>query len=150
MIQFTQKYKDINDTLYWLIEQSKAHLPYAMSLPSFDTPQELFETFKFWTKYENDPRDRELIQGLHTLLEENYHGWPGLGDCDCFTCGLISLCWANGFNDLYIVLAGRNPRTPSHIYLMIDHDGESYVMDATEPYFDSERYYPFKQRLKIF
>lgn len=150
VIQFKKKYKDINDTLYWIVEQAKASYPYAVENFNQQTPEQLFKTFRLITQYKSDPKDRELIQSLPTMLEDNWHGISGAGDCDCFVTGLIAMLWATGVYDIDIVLAGRNRRVPKHIYLYIyDNAGNRYVMDATEPFFNSERYYPFTQALPV-
>lgn len=150
-IQFKQKYKDINDTLYWLIEQAKVSIPYAAEkFESYDNPRDIFNTFKLVTTYKNDPPGVELIQSLPTLIEDNYHGIPGAGDCDCFATSLIALLWANGFNKINIVLASRTKKYPQHIYLTVIYKDKEYILDATQPYYNSERHYPYKQYLPLF
>ena len=149
-IIFKKKYKNINDTLYWIIEQAKASYPYAVeSFAQYDNPEQLFKVFKNLTHFRSDPKGTELIQSLPTLLENNWHGVAGGGDCDCFVTGLIALLWASGFHDMSIVLSGRTKGAPKHIYLYVYVNGERYTMDATEAYFDSEREYPYVQEIPI-
>jgi len=144
-------YKNINHTLKSIKRQIIDGLPYALNeCPQFDTPEQIFNWLKLRTTYKNDPKGIELLQSLPTLLEENWHGRTGHGDCDCFTIAAMTLLVANGFKNLYVVLVGRNRYTPVHIYCgIIDRDGVFRVLDLTNKRYDQERYYPHKQELKF-
>ena len=148
-IIFKKKYGNINDTLYWIIEQAKASYPYAVENFTPSTPEQIFNTFRNLTEFHSDPKGVELIQSLPTLLTDNYHGISGAGDCDCFVTSLIALLWASGYTDISIVLTGRDKKTPKHIYLYVYVNGTRYTMDATQAYYDSERHYPYKQEIPI-
>lgn len=150
-IAFRQPYKDINDTLYWMVEQAKAGVPYCReAFPKFSNPIDLYNYFNARVIYHNDPPGVELIQSPGTLFENNYWGDPGAGDCDCFVTLLLSCLWANGFNKNWIVLYGRSKKYPSHISLMTEFEGEKYYLDLTEKKFNKERHYPYYQQLKTF
>jgi len=150
-IEFREPYKDINDTLYWILEQAKTGVPYcAKSFPKFADPAQMYEYFKNRVTYKNDPPGVELIQSPGTMFENNYWGSPGFGDCDCFVCLLLSCLWANDEYKNYILLYGRSKKWPSHISLATEWNGQKYYMDLTERKFDVERPYPYKQVLKVY
>jgi hypothetical protein len=143
-------YKDINHTLKCLKRQVIDGLPYALeNTPKFDDPETLFYWLKERTKYKLDPKGNELIRCLPTLME-GYKGKPGEGDCDCFTTAALTLLVANGFDNLYVILVGRNPFTPVHIYCgLIDDKGIFRVLDLTNRFYDVERPYPYQQHLEF-
>lgn len=150
-IEFRQPYKNINETLFWLLEQAKTGVPYCKkAFPSFSDPQQMFDYLNGRVVYHNDPPGVELIQSPGTMFEKNYFGIPGAGDCDCFTTLLLACCWANGFKENYICLYGRSKKYPSHISLMTVFDGRPYYLDLTEKKFNRERNYPYKQELPVF
>lgn len=143
-----QPYQDINHTLKMLKRQVIDGLPFALSeCPRFNDPETLYYWLKERTKYKLDPKGNELIRSLPTLLK-GYKGKPGEGDCDCFTTAALTLLVANGFDNLYVILTGRNRFTPRHIYCgLIDKNGVFRILDLTNRLYDTERPYPFKQHL---
>ena len=147
-IVFKERYKDINQTLYWLVEQAKEGVPYICDkFPKFDTPYQMWNYVKPMLTYKNDPPGVELIQNPHTLFEDNYYGYgkSGSGDCDCFTTLTIALAVCNDW-PVEIVLAGRGKTDPSHIYALVDW----IVIDFTESNPNQERIYPYVQELPVF
>lgn len=141
-------YKDLNHALKLFRRQVSESIPYAIeSLPKFNTPEEAFNYLKLRTRYKKDPKGRELFQTLPTLLENNWHGITGHGDCDCFTIAALAVLIANGFNDCGIVLVGRNPLVPVHIYAYVDIDGKREYFDLTNKVYNYERFYPYKQHI---
>jgi len=146
-----EPYKDINHTLQSLKKQVFDGLPYAVEhCPKFETPDRLFYWLKSRVTYKNDPEGVELIQTLPTLLNNNWHGSTGYGDCDCFTTAALTLLVASGFKNIYVVLVGRNRFTARHIYCgVIDNEGIFRVLDLTNNRYDYERPYPYKQHLKF-
>ena len=149
-IEFKRKYTDINEVLYWIIEQAAIGVPYCeQKFPKFSDPAEMYYYFLGKVTFHPDPPKTELIQSPGTLFEHNYFGRPGYGDCDCFVTLLISACWANGWNDLDICLYGRSKRWPSHISMAVTWEGKTYYMDLTEKVFDKERWYPLKQVIPV-
>lgn len=150
-IEFRQPYKDINDTLYWLVEQAKTGIPYCeATFPKMDNPAEIFYYFKNRVVYENDPPGVELIQSPGTMFENNYHGTPGAGDCDCFVTLLLSYFWSIGHYENFIMLYGRSKKWPSHISFKTVWNGTPYFLDLTEKGFDHERFYPYYQEIATF
>lgn len=123
---------------------------YALSeTPELNTPQQVFDWLKLRTTYKHDPKNIELFQTLETLLQNNFHGVPGAGDCDCFTIAALGLLIANGFNNCGIVLAGRSPLYPVHIWAYCDYEGKRYNLDLTNKYFDQTRHYPYTQYIPL-
>lgn len=144
-------YKDINDTLKEIKRQIIDGLPFALSkCPHFETPEELFYWLKKRITYKNDPEKVELLQMLPTLLtNRNYHGVPGAGDCDCFSIATITLMIAQNWDGIDVVLAGRKKIAPVHIYTRINFNGQYYILDLTNPTFNTERTYPFTQHIPV-
>lgn len=144
------EYRDINHTLQGLREQVIDSLEYCCNeLPRFSNPTDLFNFCKSITVYENDPPEIELIQTVQTLLENNFHGVSGAGDCDCFTVLTLALCIASGMNDNYIVLVGRSKVAPVHIYSAVKFKGKLYTLDLTNPYINVERPYKYRQFIPV-
>lgn len=106
----------------------------------FDAPEDLWDELRPRVRYKKDPKGIELFQTYQTLMYANYWGIPGAGDCDCFTVTLLTACMANDL-PYRIVLAGREPAAPVHIYIKVC----GRVMDMTRSDFDSERPYPLRQ-----
>jgi len=143
-------YKDIGDSFKWLRIQILEGIPWACdNLPAFETPQQMFDWFKMRTKFHKDPPNTEMFQTLPTLMENNYWGSPGLGDCDCFSIALATaMSCANWDN--YITIVSKNKRYPVHIYNEVEWDGDRYIMDLTNPYFDQERkQYKYYQTIPV-
>jgi len=144
------QYIDIDDTLAQLMNQSYESLSYAAKIcPRFETPEQLFNWLKHNTSFHSDPPGTELLQTMPTLFEENYHGVPGAGDCDCFVITAIACMKVNGWDDIAIVLCGRNRDTPVHIYNAVLDNGQWKAFDLTNTYYGEERTYPFRQTLRI-
>jgi len=146
------KYIDINDTLRHIKIQIIDSIPYAKEFcPKFGNPEQLFYFLKKNTVYKNDPPNIELLQTLQTLMEENFHGKPGAGDCDCFTIATIACLYVNGWkNNVFIDLVGRSKLYPVHIYTDIVYKGDRKVLDLTNKYYNEERQnYKYRQRLPV-
>jgi len=144
------KYRNLNHTLKHLRIQVIDSLDFCVNeMPRFDHPEELFDTLKNLVSYKNDPPGIELLQTVPTLLNNNYWGRSGHGDCDCFTIFTLAMCVANGWNDNEIVLTGHNRNQASHIYSATWHNGDRYILDLTNPYINIERPYKFCQVLKV-
>lgn len=149
-MEASYKYKGINQSLPAIRQQIIDSVEYCYNnFSGFRTPDDLFMTLKGCTVYQHDPHQMELLQEAQTLFENNWHGIPGAGDCDCFTI-LAHACFiANGWPRQQIVLVGRNTKTPVHIYSRV-HDGTRWrVFDLTQPTIDSEREYPYKQLIDL-
>lgn len=143
-------YVDINDTLRHIKIQVMDSMEYAREVcPRFTDPEQLFYWLKENTTYENDPKGVELLQTFQTMMENNFHGITGAGDCDCFTIATIACMAANGWKrGIHINLVGRSKLYPVHIYTDIDWNGKRKVLDLTNPRYNQERdNYRYTQRL---
>jgi len=150
MAVLLKKYANINDTLKHIKIQIIDSVDYAINeCPQFESPNELFDWLMERVTYKNDPHNKELLQTLPTLLENNYHGIDGAGDCDCFTISTIALMIAQNWNGINIILAGRTKKCPVHIYCTIDWQGKRKVLDLTNKRYDVERPYPLTQKIPV-
>ena len=149
-MKLREPYRNIDYTLKMLMVQVYDSFPYAFdNCPEASSPERLFNILKQLTVYRNDPPGVELLQTMQTLFENNRHGIPGAGDCDCFTILSIAFLRVNGFNKLAIVLRGRNSHTPVHIYPAVKEGSKWLAFDLTNTYYGNERPYPYRQTLVI-
>lgn len=149
-----QKYTNLDDALYYLAEQVRDSIDYAQATcPRFNNPREMFQYLRGNTTYQNDPSGTELFQKMETLFS-NYtsangtYYCPGCGDCDCFVITALACMYAQGWDDMFIVLAG-NGSEPSHIWCGLWWDGEPYHIDLTQPWPDTYRNYKYVQILEL-
>jgi hypothetical protein len=106
------QYQNLNHALKLFKVQVLEGIPYAQNnIPKFETPEQAFNWLKLRTKYKNDPTGTELFQTLPTLLENNFHGITGHGDCDCFTIAILSILAANNFKNIGIVRIATSKNT---------------------------------------
>lgn len=151
MAVLKRRYKDINDTLKAIKIQIIDGLDFALTeCPQFSHPRDLYNWMLDRCQYKDDFKNVELLQTLPTLLtEENAHGIPGAGDCDCMTIGLITLMIAQDWNDINVVLAGRTKKCPVHIYCEVKFKGTWYTLDLTNRKFNKVRFYPLTQKIPV-
>jgi hypothetical protein len=143
-------YKNLSHALRLMRKQIIEGIPYAQNrFAGLSSPEQVWNALKPLTKFKSDPVDRELFQSLPTLLENNEHGTPGRGDCDCFTIAVLSVLLANGLTDCGIVLAGRSRFQAVHIWAYCDYKGKRYDLDLTQKIFNTTRRnkYPFTQSI---
>lgn len=140
-------YESLEHTLKSLKLQVIDSLPVAhYYIPStIQTPKELFYFLKPQLTFKSDPRGVEYIQTMQTLLSKN----NGFGDCDCFTVTALTSMWYLHFEPMYVDLAGNTTIVPSHIYTSVwdATRGKICPFDLTNPIYNYERPYKFKQRL---
>lgn len=143
-------YQDLNDVLTHLKIQVIDSLDFCEQwCPKFNHPKTLFYFLKQNTVYRNDPETIELLMMAKTLITGSHTGEPGAGDCDDFTILALACLHTCGFNDLFVVLSGRNRRQPVHIYVKLKYNGSFYTFDLTNPRFNQERKYKYTQTLKF-
>lgn len=148
-ITFKRKYKDINDTLRHIRLQVLQSIPYATAeVPDFHSPDQLYRWLKNRTVYKNDPKGVELLQTMPTLINGDYWGTPGAGDCDCFSITTLACCQVLGWK-MWLKLAGRDRDTPVHIWTGVTIKGEDIAMDLTEPTIGRERPYKYVQKINF-
>ena len=153
MATIKKRYKDINDTLRHIRLQVNEGIPYAYNnVPQFKDPTRLFNWLKPRLTYKLDPRGVELLQSLPTLMENNFYGVSGSGDCDCFSIGVLSICCAQNWPGakIWVKLAGRKRNAPPvHIWTGVTINGIEYPLDMTNRIPHKERYYPYVQKLNF-
>jgi len=152
MAVLKKKYKDINDTMRHIRLQIEESRNFARSfVPRCKTPADVFFYLKPYLKYKRDPRGTELLQSFPTLINNNYYGISGAGDCDCFTIAAVAACMAQRWPgaEVWIKLAGRNKQYPVHIWSGVDYKGQSHALDLTNPIPNYERKYPYIQKLIV-
>lgn len=146
-------YPGLSNSLRYLRVQVVDSLPYvAKNIPRFNSLQEIFNYCKSDFTYKNDPELEELFQTVGTLLENNFHGYSGHGDCDDATIYCLAVMLLSGF-ECGIVLAGRTKDHATHIYAYGIENGEKKLLDLTTSQFNKEggsqnynyrQYLPFK------
>jgi hypothetical protein len=152
MAAFKKNYKDINDTMRHIRLQVEESVPFANKfLRKCKDPNDLYFCLKPYLKYKKDPPGVELLQSLPTLIKNNFFGQSGMGDCDCFTIGVVSLCMVQKWPGakIWIKLAGRNKAYPVHIWSGVTYKGKEYPLDMTNKIPGIERPYPYIQKLEV-
>jgi len=148
-VRKVQPYKSLIHTLRSLKEQSLEGVGYIKKkLPSYlSEPSDLFYYLKDQVTYKHDPKGIELIHSPQSLFEDNYHGKPGAGDCDCFTALSIAALKAMGIPEakIKVCLTGRSKTVPRHIYLSVNNT----PFDLTNDLYGEERTYPYKQEIPL-
>jgi hypothetical protein len=142
-------YKSLADTLIQLKKQAIESIPYCYDLTAnIDNPEQLFEYLKTIITYKRDPPGIELLQTAKTLIENNWHGQSGYGDCDCFSILSLACLYCIGENNLFTIVAGQSDKSPSHIYTGFLKHGTFYDFDLTTDYFNVSRPYKYRKILK--
>lgn len=141
---------DINQTMKGIHTQVCDSLDYCASkMPVYDNPYQMYYGLLSMVKYKNDPKNIELLQSVPTLFDANYWGTPGMGDCDCMSILVLSMCSVHHWHHQRIVLCGRSKVYPVHIFTEVEFDGKWYTMDLTKRLFNAHRDYPFYQHLYV-
>jgi hypothetical protein len=139
-------YRGLTDSLKHFRVQVFDSIPYCIkNIPEFEDPKDLFYYLKKRTKYKSDPKNVELFQSAKTLLENNYHGESGAGDCDCFSCLCLASLICNGWYNVGIVLAGKKKHHATHIYTYVDTPQGRKILDLTNPNYNEQRHYNYIQ-----
>lgn len=150
-MKYTISYPGLTESLKHFKIAVLESIPYCANFlpPHIKTPEDIFYYLKQHTTYKLDPKGEELFQKAQTLMENNYHGIPGAGDCDCFSILILASLIAKNYKNCGIVLVGRNPKQAVHIYCYVDYNGKREYLDLTNKIFNFERDYPFKQEIKF-
>ena len=142
--------KGINQVMKAMREQIIYSYDYcANNMPTYNTPEQLYNNILPLLTYKNDPPGIELLQSVPTLFENNFWGKSGSGDCDCFVILICAMCAVNKIGKQRIVLAGRSKEAPVHIWSEILYNGQYKAMDMTQKLYNSTRKYPYIQYLYI-
>lgn len=144
-----EKYKNIQQVMDAFRVQVNDSLLYCYdNFNGYGTPDALFNYLRSVTTFKSDPRGNEVIQTAQTLFENNIHGRPGYGDCDCLSVLACASLIVNGF-DNEMVLAGNKKSYPTHIYNRVKMGNDWYAFDLTESYLGVERTYKFIQYIHV-
>ena len=144
------KYRDIDHTIKQLRRQVVDSYDFASkTCPEFESPEDLFYWLKRQVIYKNDPPGVEFLQTMQTLYSDNKYNRAREGDCDCFVITTLACMKVNGWNNVFIVLVGRTTGRPAHIYSGVEVNGKIKYLDLTNPYYDMERNYKYKQILPV-
>jgi len=142
-------YKSLDHTLKAMAVQIADSLDYADKfLPVETSVDEIWRILKDNLIYKNDPPGVELLQSFPTLMEDNYWGTPGAGDCDCFTIAAISCAVVRGFPSRAVVV-GNVKEAPSHIYAELWDGSKWVIFDLVNTTLGEAKSYKYVQRLKV-
>lgn len=108
----------------------------------FDSAEAIWDEFKPALTYADDPKGHEWFQGYHGLWNDNIHGHPGMGDCDCFSILTCAAAIISGL-PFKVVLRGRTKSTAVHVFVVVD----GKVLDFVQPRMGVTRDYPYRQDL---
>lgn len=145
-MQFSSEYQSLSHTLKLLKLQVIDSLPYVFDFVTKTySAENLFKQLKKQVTFKNDPPGVEYIQSMQTLFYKN----NGLGDCDCFSVAALASLYRCGFDPLYVCLAGKSKMQPTHIYVEVYDPKKDAIcpFDLTNPIYNYERPYNFKQRI---
>ena len=143
------RYKSLQDTLKQMSAQIAESVPYADHfVPRSTTTKELWTILKDNLVYKNDPPGIELLQSFPSLMEDNFWGVPGAGDCDCFTIAAASCAVARGI-PVRCVIVGNTSDAPSHIYCQMFEDGRWIDFDLVNSDYGYTKPYKYKQILNV-
>jgi len=142
-------YKSLDHTLKAMAVQIHDSLDYADKfLPLETSVDEIWRILKDNLVYKHDPPGVELLQSFPTLMEDNYWGIPGAGDCDCFTIAAISCAVVRGFPSRAVVV-GNVKEAPSHIYAELWDGSKWVIFDLVNTTLGEAKSYKYVQRLKV-
>jgi hypothetical protein len=143
------QYKSLGDTLRQMSAQIAESVSYADAfMPRSTNTLEMWSILKDNLVYKNDPPGIELLQSFPSLMEDNYWGEPGAGDCDCFTIAACACAVARGI-PVRCVIVGNDPKAPSHIYCQMWEDGRWIDFDLVHSDYGFTKPYKYKQILKV-
>jgi hypothetical protein len=143
-------YQNIAHTIDMMQRQIEESLDYAEDFtPRNTTPKELFWIMRNNLTYKNDPPGVELLQSFPSMMEDNFHGKPGAGDCDCFTIAAVACCKAAGI-PCRIVIVGNSAIAPSHVYAEVLDNGQWMPFDLVNAYYGETKDYNYKKIINVY
>ncbi len=143
-------YQNIGHTIEMLQKQIENSLDFAHEFaPGEHDPKHLFHLLKNNTTYKNDPPGVELLQSFPSLINDNYWGIPGAGDCDCFTIAAVACCVENDI-PVRIVIVGNSSIAPSHIYCEVIYKGKWTAFDLVNNYFGETKKYKYEKIINVY
>ena len=144
-------YKNIGHTVEMMGKQIEDSLDYATSFaPGESNPRHLFHILKQNLTYHNDPPGVELLQSFPSMMENNYWGIPGAGDCDCFTIAAEACCIENDI-PVRIVIVGNSADAPSHVYAEVLDPNQGWTpFDLVNPFYGQTKDYTYEKRISVY
>ena len=131
--------------------QVRDSLDYAQNfMPRYTNVDELWRILKDNVVYKHDPPGIELLQSFPSLMNDNYWGMPGAGDCDCFTIAALSCAYVSGIPARAVVV-GNNPEAPSHIYAEVfdKEKGKWVIFDLVNENLGITKQYRYKTIIRL-
>lgn len=148
-MRYKKPYQNIRHTMREFGRQVAASIPYAEQwMPVGLTPRQMFHILKQNTVYKNDPPGVELLQSMPSLMEDNYWGIPGAGDCDCFTIAAVACAVANDI-PVRIVIVGNHSDGPSHVYCEMKDNGSWVPFDLVNAFYGETKAYGHKKIISV-
>jgi len=145
-----KKYKNIQETMYYLMLQILDSVKWCKNNIERMSIEDFFLFMQQNIKFKEDPEGVELIQSSETFFENNYHGFSGYGDCDCFVVTVSAYCLAYKI-PCQIILAGRSIVAPVHIYNeVLNSENKLCTFDLTEKNFCQKRFYKYTQIIPLY
>jgi hypothetical protein len=149
MAEYKEPYKNLDTTLKALRQQVIDSLNYCSEQNFYyDSPRQMYYNLLQKVKYKNDPPGTELIQTVPTLLDKNFYGYSGQGDCDCFTVLTLSVGAINNWKQR-VVLCGRKKNNAVHIFSQVYWNGDWHTVDLTARMYNTHKKYNFYQFLPV-
>lgn len=144
-----ERYTNLARTLEAMQIQIEDSLEYARYFtPTGETPRSLFHLLKQHTVYRNDPPGVELLQSMPTMMENNWWGVRGAGDCDCFTIAAVACCAVERI-PCRIVLVGNSTNCPTHVYCEVLDKGRWTAFDLVAPFYGETKKYKYLSRVNV-
>jgi hypothetical protein len=142
-MQLKERYTNLARTLEAMQIQIEDSLEYARYFtPKGSTPSSLFWLMKQHTVYRHDPPGVELLQSMPTMMENNYWGVRGAGDCDCFTIAAVACCAVEKI-PVRICLVGNTKNSPTHVYAEVKDRGKWVPFDLVAPFYGETKKYRY-------
>jgi hypothetical protein len=142
-------YRSLDHTLKAMAVQIKDSLEFAdRFLPQTTSVDEIWRILKDNLTYKHDPPGVELLQSFPSLMQDNYWGVPGSGDCDCFTIAAIACAVVRGFPARAVVV-GNSKEAPSHIYAELWDGNKWVIFDLVNTTLGETKDYKFVQTIKV-
>lgn len=144
-----ERYTNLARTMEAMQIQIEDSLDYARYFtPRGTSPRELFFLLKQHTVYRHDPPGVELLQSMPTLMENNYWGVRGAGDCDCFTIAAVACCAVERI-PVRICLVGNSTNSPTHVYAEVMDGGRWVPFDLVAPFYGETKKYRYLHTIKV-
>lgn len=142
-------YRDLQYTIDKMQVQIEDSLDYAARfVPMGTRPRQLFWLLKQHTVYKNDPPGVELLQSMPSLMEKNFWGVPGAGDCDCFSITAAACCRVLNI-PCRLVVVGQTKTAPTHVYVEVMDGGKWVPFDLVNTFYGEVKKYRYISTINV-